>query len=377
MRDQSRSSLKSRFYHKALVLVLLPSLLAACQGGMPAVADTVGTTPGETTGGTDWPINWSAAGAYLAGEHAVESGDSKTAAELLPLALRADPKNDRLAQQTLIALLSSGRMEDAIKLAGQLDERGLKAPLVAMTLVLDDVKKRDFADARKNLDGIGDDGASKIGRPLIEGWLALGTDDLDKALAALKPLQSIDGLKPVVEVHSAMMEDFEKHPDRAEKRFGALAEQDRLTSHVVEIYSDLLHRRGKDDAVRALLVKFREQAPGVGSAMADGIEKSLAKPAGKKPPVDSIEKGVAEVMFDLASLLRTENLDSQAVLFGRLALYLNPNLDIAKLLVANLLDGGKHYEAAVELYGTIGEASPYRWSAELSISDALRELGRT
>jgi tetratricopeptide (TPR) repeat protein len=375
LQSRLRVTLKSILNHKALALVLLPPLLAACQGGFPANADSPTiTSPSTTEGG---PTNWSAAGAYLAGQHAMESGDSKSAAELLPLALQGDPTNDRLAQQTLIALLSSGRMDDAVKLAGDLDQRGIKAPLVAMTLVLADIKKKDYTAARQKLDGIGDDGASKIGKPLIDAWLAMGTDNMAKALEALKPLDAIDGLKPVVEVHSAMMEDFDKHPELAEKRFLALADQDRLTSHVVEVYADLLHRLGKDDQVKSLLAKFREQAPGVGSAMADGIERRLAKSKDKKPYVENVGNGVAEVLFDLASLLRSENLDSQAVLFGRLALYLNPDLDIAKLLVANLLENGKHYEAAVELYGMIGETSPYHWSAALSTSDALRELGKT
>ncbi len=373
MRERHRLQPKSRFNPKALALVLLPALLAACQGGLPAAAETPATPPGGVGG----PISWSAAGAYLAGQHAIESGDAKAAAELLPLALKADPKNDRLAQQTLVALLSSGQIDEGVKLASDLEARGIKAPLLSITLVLAEIKQHDYAVARRNLAGIGEDGAGRIGQPLIEAWLTLGTDDLAKAMAALKPLDAIDGLKPVVEVHSALMEDFAGHPDLAEKRFLALADQDRLTSHVVEVYADLLHRQGKDDAVRGLLAKFREQAPGVGSAMADGIERNLAASVTKQPYVGSVDEGVAEVLFDLASLLRSENLDSQAVLFGRLALYLNPNLDIAKLLVANLLENGKHYEAAVELYGTIGAKSPYRWSAELSISDALRELGRT
>ena len=374
MRDRSPVLLKSWFNHKALALVVLPVLLAACQGGMPAVA--------ETPGGAGGPVDWSAAGAYLAGQHAVESGDSKTAAELLPLALKADPTNDRLAQQTLVALLSSGHMDEGIELARDLDKRGVKAPLLSMTLLLADVKNEDYAAARQDLAGIGDEGAGRIGRPLIAAWLALGggkpdSARLESALAEMKPLDAISGLKPVVAVHAALMEDFAGHPDLAEKRFQAMADEDRLSSHVVEIYADLFHRQGKDDAVRALMAKFREQAPGVGSAMADGLERRLTKPAGKKPFVGSVGEGVAEVLFDLASLLRSENLDSQAVLFGRLALYLDPNLDIAKLLVANLMENGKHYEAAVETYGGIAKDSPYRWSAELSTSDALRELGKT
>ena len=86
---------------RPLMFVLLPVALAACQAGHPAIADS-GPIDGK---------NWSPAGLYLAGQHAVDAGDMKTAADLLPLALQSDPGNGALAQQALIALISDGRFD--------------------------------------------------------------------------------------------------------------------------------------------------------------------------------------------------------------------------------------------------------------------------
>ena len=84
---------------RPLMFALLPAALAACQAGHPAIADS----------GPIDQKNWSSAGLYLAGQHAVDAGDMKTAADLLPLALQSDPNNGALAQQALIALISDGR----------------------------------------------------------------------------------------------------------------------------------------------------------------------------------------------------------------------------------------------------------------------------
>jgi tetratricopeptide (TPR) repeat protein len=349
-----------------MMFALLPAALAACQAGHPAVADG----PIDRKG-------WSSAGLYLAGQHAVDSGDMKTAADLLPLALQSDPTNAALAQQALIALISDGRFEPAIALAKQVNKADPKAPLPSIMLAVDAVKRGKPDEAHKLLDAMGEDAVGRIAQPLIIAWLALDEQGLDKAEAAMQPVTAVDGLKPLVESHLAMMEVIAGKPAEAEKRFAALIADDHITSHVVEVYLDLLHRQGKDDEAQKVLAKFRGMSDEVTGAMADVLARKLKQPAPKKPLIDTPAKGVAEVMFDVGGLLRSDKLNSQSILFTRLALYLNPQLDIAKLLIGGLLQDGKHLDAAIEAYRAIPADSPYHWSAQLAIADCLRDLERT
>jgi tetratricopeptide (TPR) repeat protein len=357
-----------RFFRplRPMMFALLPAALAACQAGHPAVADG----PIDRKG-------WSSAGLYLAGQHAVDSGDMKTAADLLPLALQSDPTNAALAQQALIALISDGRFEPAIALAKQVNKADPKAPLPSIMLAVDAVKHGKPDEAHKLLDAMGEDAVGRIAQPLIIAWLALDEQGLDKAEAAMQPVTAVDGLKPLVESHLAMMEVIAGKPAEAEKRFAALIADDHITSHVVEVYLDLLHRQGKDDEAQKVLAKFRGMSDEVTGAMADVLARKLKQPAPKKPLIDTPAKGVAEVMFDVGGLLRSDKLNSQSILFTRLALYLNPQLDIAKLLIGGLLQDGKHLDAAIEAYRAIPADSPYHWSAQLAIADCLRDLERT
>jgi predicted Zn-dependent protease len=147
---------------RPLMFALLPAALAACQAGHPAVAESVTPVDGK---------QWSPAGLYLAGQHAVDSGDMKTAADLLPLALKSDPGNGTLAQQALIALISDGRFDQAVALAKQTLEIDPKAPLATIMLSADAVRRDKPAEARKLLSGMGEDAVGRIAQPLILAWL--------------------------------------------------------------------------------------------------------------------------------------------------------------------------------------------------------------
>jgi len=357
-----------RWLLKPLLLGLLPAVLTACQAGHPAIADSTGPIDAQ---------RWSAAGLYLAGQHAVNAGDMKTAADLLPMALDADPGNTNLAQLALVALVSDGRFDPAIALAKQTIEADPKAPLAGMVLAIDAVKRDKPEEAHKRLNAMGEDAVGRIAQPLIVAWLILEEQGLDKAEAAMKPIQAVDGLKPLVEAHLAMMETMSGKADAAGKRFAGLADNEHLTSHILELYVDLLHRQGRDGDAKKVIDKFRGLTNDMSGSMADVLEARLKQPSPKPPLVDTPAKGVAEVLFDIGSLLRSDKLNGQAVLFSRMALYINPKLDIAKLLVGNLLQDGDHLESAVDVYQTVTPDSPYRWSAQLAISDCLRDLDKT
>ena len=353
---------------RPLIFALLPAALAACQAGHPAIADSTGQINGKT---------WSPAGLYLAGQHAVDAGDMKTAADLLPLALQSDPGNGALAQQALVALISDGRFDQAIDLAKQTVQVDPKAPLAAILLAVDAIHRDKPAEARKLLSAMGEDAVGRIAQPLVLAWLTLEEQGLDQAKEAMKPVTAVDGLKPLVESHLAMMEAMSGKPDAAAKRFAGLIAEDHITSHVVEVYLDLLHRQGKDMEAQQVLTKFRGMSDEITGAMSDVLEQKLKQPAPKQPLIDTPAKGVAEVLFDIGGLLRSDKLNGQSILFSRLALYLNPQLDIAKLLVGGLLQDGKHLESAIEIYRQIPADSPYHWSAQLAVADCLRDLERT
>ncbi|HEY3144697.1 MAG TPA: hypothetical protein VGJ75_00030, partial [Dongiaceae bacterium] len=139
---------RSRRLVCGLAALLTTAALAACGPEEPTtarVADAEGTMVGQTPPAA--PENWTSTGAYLAGVTAFDNRDMKTAAELLTLALGEDITNATLAQKTLVALMSDGRIDDAIKLAKQMKGIGIKSTLVTLVLVQDQTRQGHYAEA--------------------------------------------------------------------------------------------------------------------------------------------------------------------------------------------------------------------------------------
>ena len=68
--------------------------------------------------------------------------------------------------------------------------------------------------------------------------------------------------------------------------------------------------------------------------------------------------------------------DSQrdALVFGQLALYLRPDFDLARMLVAGILEGMGRTENAIAVYRAVDKRSAFFWSARLAVADNLEAL---
>jgi len=60
--------------------------------------------------------------------------------------------------------------------------------------------------------------------------------------------------------------------------------------------------------------------------------------------------------------------------FGRLALELDPELDIARMLLGNIMQQRERCADAIDMYRSINADSIYRWSADISIADCQQKL---
>ena len=83
--------------------------------------------------------------------------------------------------------------------------------------------------------------------------------------------------------------------------------------------------------------------------------------AGKIPDplVKRAEDGAAEALFGIAASLNDDSNRDISVLYLRLALYLQPDLDLADVLLADRYETLEKYDDAIAVYRTIGRDSPY------------------
>jgi Flp pilus assembly protein TadD len=117
-----------------------------------------------------------------------------------------------------------------------------------------------------------------------------------------------------------------------------------------------------------------------GAQLDPGIEAIRANLIAGKPlertSVRSIQDGMAEVFFSVASALDGESDDSYALLYARIAEYLRPDHSDAHILSAVLLERLEQYDLATVAYRAVPREDPAYYAAEQGRADALRRAGR-
>src|SRR5208282_1728183 len=101
-----------------------------------------------------------------------------------------------------------------------------------------------------------------------------------------------------------------------------------------------------------------------GSELAESV--LAGKPAEPSAPlINSAEDGLAEALFDLASVVNQPETIDLALLYARCALQLRPHLALAQLLLSDVLSAQNKPEEALAILAEIPSSSPYSWSARL------------
>jgi Flp pilus assembly protein TadD len=358
-----------------LAAILTSLALTACGPDEAAtgarVVDAEGTTVGQAPAAA--PANWTTTGAYLAGITAFDQRDMKSAADLLTLALGADLGNGILAQKTLVALMSDGRIDDAIKLAEGMKEAGIKSTLVTLVLMQAQARDGDYDDALTVSRELPDDRLMQVAAPMLRAWLALGAKDKEAAFAELKPLREIEGAAMLAQMQGALIADYAGEGKKAAADLlAAIDASIDVPAQLAEFYVRLTLRDGDEKAARTMIERYRAQAQGRGEDVASAMEQQIAKPKLKGPLVGDIKLGLAIAYTQIAMELMADDYNGDAMWLTHLALDLDPKLDIAALALGDLHRRADHLDQAIAAYSQVPEDSIFRRPSQLSVAECYR-----
>ncbi len=314
-------------------------------------------------------------GEYLAGRHAQETRDYAKAAVFFEDALKQDPGSPELISRTFLMEASEGRFDRARALA----ERELKLdptdPVAELILLIERFKAGDTAGALARAEALPADGVHRLLGPLARAWTRMATGDLAGADAALRQLDKFNGLAPLEYYQLGLLYDFAGHPDTAEENFKKTLEATgqlnwRLTDAMANFYA----RHGRADEAGALFQRFIKDNSG--SELAESVlPREPAEPPA--PLIETAEDGLAEALFDLASVVNQPETIDLALLYARSALELRPHFALAQLLLSDVLSAENKTEASLAVLAQIPPSSPYSWSARLRVAADLEMLDRT
>jgi len=314
-------------------------------------------------------------GAYLAGRHAQETRDYAAAALWFEDALKTDPASPELISRTFLMEASEGHFDRAGALAEKeltLDSTDAVAELV---LLIDRIKAGDKAGALARTEALPTEGVHRFLAPLAVGWARMAVGDLAGADAALRRLDKFNGFAPLEYYQLGLLYDFVGQPDAAEENFKKTLEvTGQLNWRLTDAMTNFYERHGRADEADALYKRFIKD--NAGSELAESV--LARKPA--EPPllfIDTAEQGLAEALFDLASVVNQPETIDLALLYARCALQLRPHLPLAQLLLSDVLSAQNKPQESLAILAEFPPSSPYSWSAQLRFAADLEMLDRT
>ena len=314
-------------------------------------------------------------GAYLAGRHAQHMRDYQGAVNWFEEALQSDPESPELITRTFLMETSVGRFDKANTLAEselKLDSTHAMAELV---LLVERVKAGDKAAALARADALPEEGVHRFVRPLARAWTRMAVGDVAGADEALRGFDKFNVFAPLKFYQLGLLNDFAGNAELTEDNFKqALEASGQLNWRLIDSLANFYRRRGRTDEAQALYQRFVKD--NAGSELAESVLAS--RPTGMPAPqIGSAEDGLAEALFDLASVVKQPETLDLALLYARCALELRPQMVLSQLLLADVLSAHNKSELSLAVLAEVPQSSPYWWSARLRIAANLELLDRT
>ena len=314
-------------------------------------------------------------GGYLAGRHALSIKDFDAASTYLSRAIEDDLENPELLNGLISVQVSLGDIGAAKISSDNLDLLGVQTQLSNMVKIAIQLRNRDFDNAKQQIEN--EQGINPLLDKIVTGWAFADEGNFENAetifdeigkgssLAQFSQMQKASMLAAYGRYESALntIENLEKNSNRISIDARALKVQLLLKldnkEEATEYFSKIF-----GDGVNSDAANLRMQVEDHPNAYS--IEESL-----------SLEAGIAYAFYAIADILKDDADPNTALLYVRLAQYLNENSQKTILLAADLLEQMGQYDLAVEEYAKISPSSSYFLSSELGRVGALRDGGKT
>jgi tetratricopeptide (TPR) repeat protein len=312
---------------------------------------------------------------YLSARFAASDHDLKNAARYYGQTLKNDPANGSLLGLSFIYAATAGDFVSAGKYADTVVAATPDDRFARLTLAVIALKKKDYAEVRRNLSLSGKGPFASLTLALLDAWAAAAVNDkagMEKDLAALAAEK---GAENIAAFHMGLLSEFAGNADAAETAYKQ-ALKGGATPRVLEAYGRMLERAGRATDAAALYNSHKGEG-GFVAVVEPGLARVAAGPAKTAPLVTTPADGVAEALFGLAASLNDNNSADVSVLYLRMALYLRPDFSLGQILLADRFDQLRKFEDAITAYRAVDAASPYRRMAALGLALDLTRANRT
>lgn len=338
-------------------------MLSACAAASPGGAVT---GPGA------------AFGPFLAARYADSQQDPAAASHYYSLALRADPGNQSLLDESFIAALIAGSAQAPV-LAHQVSGNALAVMLIGNQ----DAAAGRYAAAAQQYALLPKDDLSGLLSPLLIAWCQSGAGNPGAALASLIPLASTSAFGAVYILNAALIADQSHDMKDAAQLYSAADAGDQSPNlRLAQILASWKARQGNVQAGRDELNAMAATHPSLALALPN-LEAQISQPV-----LSNATDGLAEAYLSVAGSLDQPAQTLLRVTFLRFALDLRPDLAAARLLLSNIESSGDpnapnaavpaaQLAQALAILQPIPATDPLYAPAVLQEADLMAALGQT
>lgn len=303
-------------------------------------------------------------GAYLAGRVAHLRQDFNSAADYYMQSLQTDPNNAELLSRIYVILASQGRIPEAAKFAKLSQKEGDTNNFTHIIIAVDDAKNGRYPQALKSLKKLGENPVySQFITPLLSSWIYVGQGNHKKAIETIEILAKDPGFKSLYHFQAGMIEDYFGNNQHAQKHYETLIndEKTELSFRTLQVINNFYIRTNQKEKATALLQRYaNNENEFLFTDMLKNLNQNIQEATAENTEaiIRSSDIGLSEALFSIAANLRqvTSGADI-AHIFICLSIYSNQNYDLAKLMLADILESREMYADAIKLYNEIPQSS--------------------
>lgn len=347
----------------AALLFTLPTAGDAQQGGPSAKPPQTRPSAPRPSQGATIPLS----GRYLAARVAEEDHDYDSAADQIDLALAETPNDPDLLYAAFRLRMYAGRIDSAAQLAPRVLATRPGDGFANLVLAVQAVKKGDYRAAEQQIGRIGAENQLGPLRDYVLAWLKAGEKDYAAArsyLAKLKPAPGQKVQAPAL-VIAAQIDEMAGDKAAAEANYRHALESDPNGLRTIVAVAQGLRRLGKADEARQILKAYGEKHDDA------VVMDALIAPNAPAPKPPTAAAGISEILFDIGGILAADTRNQRpdlALIFYQLAASLQPEHDLAWLMIAGLYEQFHRVPKAVAALGKVSPNSPLYWQARLRIA---------
>ena len=318
----------------------------------------------------------SAYGAYLAGRVAHLRQDFDNAAEYYKIVTDKDSSNENVNRTLYVILSSLGQIDKATVYAKKEIEKGHTESIAPLIVAIQDFTEEKYADSRKDVDLIKDKTHKTIINPLFKAWAYAGEKNEKEAIKEIDSMSKDPALDTVKLFHKGLIYDYLGNTQKAQEMYADIVKNHykNVTYRLLEIITDFYVRNGDKETAKKIFGKYNDD--GLLSILLTRIDKQIETTHENSPAIiNTPRKGLAEALFNIGTIFRSSVGGTDfAQIYIAASSYLNPDYDISKIALANVLEENGLLKEANKYYEQIGKDSGSYFIARAKMIENLSTL---